>query len=285
VTLGCATNLGMAKQGMAPQDASSNPLVLQVEDPIFDGGTHDDYVRRVEQAGFLPVSPLSSDVRERFEAIAREDQYEGAPVTITAAAILIDGTYLPRVNFIPERLVRQWSLAFWKRYVKPESVADVRPSPNRIPLPYRRGIWFVGETSMGNLSFVVTLKDGGKFGCLYPSANDLIALPEPYTPSDIVDIDIGFGLAKAQKVVLKEPDFVWCPYNESPEGQLERAWRTRNVLDLEEIGMTQANPVALRLRAENWLLVIGANVSNSWRLRSAAKEAAVRVRESLPQLH
>src|SRR5437899_9141987 len=74
VTLGCATNLGMAKQGMAPQDASSNPLVLQVEDPIFDGGTHDDYVRRVEQAGFLPVSPLSSDVRERFEAIAREDQ-------------------------------------------------------------------------------------------------------------------------------------------------------------------------------------------------------------------
>jgi len=56
---------------------------------------------------------------------------------ITAAAILIDRSYLPRVNFIPERLVRQWMLHFWTRYVSPESVTRIEPSPDRIPLPYR----------------------------------------------------------------------------------------------------------------------------------------------------
>ncbi len=258
-------------------------LVLKVEDPIFEWGSHEDYIKRVEQAGLLPVAPLSSTVLQGLEAIGREDQYEGAPVTITAAARLIDGSYLPMVNFIPERLVRQWMLHFWTKYVKPESVIEIEPSPNRIPLPYRQGIWFVGETSMGSLSFVITLRDGAKFGCLYSGASDFLELPDPYTPSDIANIDIGRGLAKKQRVVLSEPEFVWCPYHESPESQLERAYRTRNVLDLEEIGTTQEYASGLRLRAENWLLVIGADASTSWQRRSAAKKAATRVRESFPK--
>ena len=110
---------------------------------------------------------------------------------------------------------------------------------------------------MGSLSFVVTLQDGAKFGCLYSGASDFIELPDPYTPADIVNIDIGRGLAKGQRVVLSQPEFVWCSYQESPESQLERASRSRNVLDLEEIGTT--HEYAAGLRAENWLLVIGAD--------------------------
>ena len=268
---------------MTTKPDTSSRLVLKVEDPIFEWGRHEDYIKRVEQAGLLPVAPLSSAVLQGLEAIGREDQYEGAPVTIMAAARLSDGSYLPRVNFIPERLVRQWMLHFWTNFVKPESVTKIEPSPNRIPLPYRQGIWFVGETSMGSLSFVVTLRDGAKFGCLYSGASDFIELPDPYTPVDIVNIDIGRGLAKRQRVVLSEPEFVWCPFQESLESQLERAYRTRNVLDLEEIGTKMEYAAGLRLRAENWLLVIGADAATSWQRRSAAKKAAARVRESLPK--
>src|SRR6266480_4037775 len=246
---------------MTTKPDTSSRLVLKVEEPIFEWGRHEDYIKRVEQAGLLPVAPLSSAVLQGLEAIGREDQYEGGPNTIMAAARLSDGSYLPRVNFIPERLVRQWMLHFWTNFVKPESVSEIKPSPNRIPLPYRQGIWFVGETSMGSLSFVVTLRDGAKFGCLYSGASDFIELPDPYTP----------------------PDIVWCPYQESLESQLERAYRTRNVLDLEEIGTKMEYSAGLRLRAENWLLVIGADAATSWQRRSAAKKAAARVRESLPK--
>ncbi len=171
---------------MATSRDFQSSLVLRVKDSVFEFGSRDEYLRRVEEARLLPLARLPPDVKRGLEAIRREDQYERAPVTTTAAAILVDGTYLPRVDFIPERFVRQWMLHFWTGYVKPESVAEIEPSPNRIPLPHRKGIWFVGETSMGSLSFVVTLKDGSKFGCLYSGASDLIALPEPYTPADIV---------------------------------------------------------------------------------------------------
>lgn len=191
-------------------------LVLELNNPsgLGRGCSRDDWLKRVQEAGLLPVGHLSPAVRAKLETIRREDQYERAPATTSAAAILTDGTYLIRVVFIPERYVRQWLLPFWTRHVKPESVADVQVSPNRIPMPHRTWIWGVGETSMGSLSFIVRLEDGTSFGCLYRGANDFIVLPPPYTPQDISRIQVGQGLARTQKVVLKEPDFVWCPYKE-----------------------------------------------------------------------
>jgi len=268
---------------MAPDRDFSSSLVLQVKESIFEFGSRDEYLSRVEGAGLLPAARLSQHVRQGLEAIRREDQYERAPSTTNAAATLIDGTYLPRVDFIPERLVRQWLLPFWKRYVKPETVAEIRRSPNRIPLPYRQGIWVVGETSMGSLSFVITLKDGSTFGCLYPGASDLVELPPPYTPADIVDLEIGVGLAKAQKVVLREPDFVWCPFYESPEEELDRAVRVRSVDDLWGIGLDPYFAVELRLVAEECLVSISADQSNPEWLRSLAGKAANSIHGILPK--
>src|SRR5438093_12057013 len=80
---------------MTTKPDTSSRLVLKVEEPIFEWGRHEDYIRRVEQAGLLPVAPLSSAVLQGLEAVGREDQYEGAPNTIMAAARLSDGSYLP----------------------------------------------------------------------------------------------------------------------------------------------------------------------------------------------
>lgn len=116
---------------------SQKSLVIKTEESGVPGGSRDDWLKRVEAAGLLPVARLRSDPRQRLEEIRREDQYERAPPTTSAAATLVNGEYLPRVVFIRERFVRQWLLPFYERYVKPESVADITRSSYRIPLPYR----------------------------------------------------------------------------------------------------------------------------------------------------
>src|SRR2546421_4933522 len=109
---------------MAAHTRVSSPLVIEVTDSPFVAGSRDEYLSRVREAGLLPVAALSPAVTAKLLAIRNEDEYERAPSTTSAAAVLADATFLPRVVFIPEMRVRQWLLPFWKRYVKPESVID-----------------------------------------------------------------------------------------------------------------------------------------------------------------
>lgn len=66
------------------------------------------------------------------------------------------------------------------------------------------------ETSMSALEFRVKLRDGSTYPCWYSCFNPFIELPAPHVPSEIVDVDIGWGKAHRESEVLIDPDFVWC---------------------------------------------------------------------------
>jgi len=82
---------------------------------------------------------------------------------------------------------------------------------------------------MNSLEFVVVMKDGMKYACLYSQYNDFIELPPPYHPDDIADVKVGRTLAQEAKDIIAEPDFVICPYRQSLEsGGRKRRMLSRN---------------------------------------------------------
>ncbi len=195
--------------------ASVSRLVLCLPDDLLGNVIEQStFEERLREKRLLPAGRLCSKSLERLLKLKAGDTFERAPSELYGAAYLADGAYLSRVVFIRQERVLQWLLPFWRCYVRPESVAEIAPSPFQFPRHCREWIWGVGETSMGALSFRITMRDGKRFGCRYGGANDFVTLPTPYIPSEIERIEVGTGLARKEKVVIEEPDFVWCVYEE-----------------------------------------------------------------------
>ncbi len=164
----------------------------------------------LERIGLLPAPPLTPTIRNKLHRLATN------PYCASAAVRLKDGTFLPRVVFEQQEEAVKWFVPFWRRFVRPDRIEDVERSPNQIPEPLVYRLWAIGNTSMTLLEFVAVMKDRKRFPCRYHGPSDFIALPEPYTPKDIVDIEVVEGIARNERTPLKEPDKVWCVYTGPP---------------------------------------------------------------------
>lgn len=204
----------MADAQPARHNEGESPLVIRLGPEVFKYGTSSEFREAAFAHKLLPVGVLRGTLLAKLKRLHDPDIYRGAPATTSASAVLIDGTSLPRVRFIPEWLVLQHMVPFWYHYVKTDSVDDIAPSPNRIPLPYRRQLNEVGQNWYDALEFMLVMYDDKRLPCVFTAADDLVVLPAPYTPADIVGIEIAKGATSGEQGILREADFIWCPYRE-----------------------------------------------------------------------
>jgi len=155
---------------------------------------------RLERAGLLPADPVPPRAAKRLKRLPA-----------SAAAVLVDGSLLPRVVFAHEDYVRDEFIPFWLHFIRPRYVADVRPSPNRFPPRIAERVGAAEETSRVGIEFQLVMRDKRRFACQYAEPSEFVELPGPYHPEDIVDI-VFSPTPLGEELVLVTPDYVWCVY-------------------------------------------------------------------------
>ena len=97
--------------------------------------------------------------------------------------ILADGRKVPRA------LCRQ--NARWSdkgAWINPESVVTVSASPFRLPAKLANKLYAAGETGMGYLIYVLTLRSGQTIVCASGGIVDFPSLPSGITTEDMIDV-------------------------------------------------------------------------------------------------
>jgi hypothetical protein len=171
-------------------------------------------------------SPMPKSLARQLDQTPHTDYpYEYLPFR-PASAVMKDGSVHPCVEFIGRGAAKHLFLAEpgspWT--IKVEDIKSVKQSPYQLPPKFASVLHRYGETSMGQTSFVLTMKDGKRFNYVNTKCLDFVNYPEGYSADDIAGIEWG-GLFdsnfydKEWKLrnpgpILNSPDFKWCFYEE-----------------------------------------------------------------------
>jgi hypothetical protein len=182
-----------------------NKLVHTLPRRAFEGlYTKRNLEKELNRLGLLPLSNLSWGARKQLKNIPSIDDSGAMQEVVPVSLTLVDRSFLPRAMFVSRK--DAWDA--WRTTVRASDVASVESSP--FTMPERILELLPDETSMSSLEFRVKLKDSSSYACWYSGFNPFTELPAPHDPSDIVDVDIGWGKAHRESEVLIDPDCVWC---------------------------------------------------------------------------
>ncbi len=196
---------------MRPEDRQDPARRAQNEDDRGSLALHwsspDEGREVLRSRGILPGETLRETAALALGSIEAPN-----PRRRPAAIRTTEGGFIPRIVFVTEDEVLRWHLPVWRTLVRAGEVQGVESSPDQIPPKLARVLWETGETSMGSLAFLVTMRDSRKLAYVYSGPCDFIVLSSPYRPTDITEITAGRGITKGFQPVGDEPDYAWCLY-------------------------------------------------------------------------
>jgi hypothetical protein len=97
-----------------------------------------------------------------------------------------------------------------KNEVKLQDVAEIRPSPNRIPPQFANKLHLASESGMGYLIFTAKFNDGSTKAYVVGNVVDFVVAPPGLSVNDIVDVQPHVGRETADETELMT--IHWCIY-------------------------------------------------------------------------
>lgn len=154
-----------------------------------------------------PIGALSPPLREQLKKIA--PVADGRTVRYPCALRLTNGRFLPRAYLVPYSSLEFGPDANW---IHTNDIAEITPSPDRLPAEFANQIRAAGESGFGYYVFTV------KFSWLWQrsyltSLIDFIKYPFLATPDSVRAVlpHIGNGKANAP---LRELTLNWCAFDD-----------------------------------------------------------------------
>ncbi len=130
---------------------------------------------------------------------------------------LKDGRRVSRVYVVPDDLyIKVWGV--WpeddraKRSIRIEDVAEIRESPDRLPVELAEKLYAAGESGMGYCVFTVVLDDGLRLPVVSGNAVDFIEYPPGKGPANAVDVIPHEG--RNAPNLRQAPKYYWCLYSD-----------------------------------------------------------------------
>jgi len=190
-----------------PMVESLSPDIIE---KIFYINNLEKREKELERIGVLPFPTLSQEI---IIKLPKPNKFNDRRIPVSLE--LIDGSIVSCAYLVDKESFIQFPIL--SHFIKFENVKSIMDSPFTMPLKIRNEL--SGENSMGSMEFRVTMKDGKIFACWYENLIEFIELPNPYVPNDIVKIESRYGMARNEKEILIEPDYILCPcsFEKAPE--------------------------------------------------------------------
>lgn len=107
-----------------------------------------------------------------------------------------------------------------ERAILLEDVAEIQPSPSRLPVTFARQMYAIGESGMGYCIFTLYFSDGARQAYCTGNLIDFPELPESKSISDVVAIKPNEGRGEQG---LGTQEYYWCLFGARPQpGLMQR---------------------------------------------------------------
>ena len=104
-----------------------------------------------------------------------------------------------------------------KRAVRIEDVAQIQPTPSRLPFKFAQKMYAVGESGMGYCIFTLQFADGTRQAYCTGNLIDFPELPEGKSVGDVVALRPNEG---AREPSLGTRRYYWCLFGARPRPNL-----------------------------------------------------------------
>ena len=109
-----------------------------------------------------------------------------------------------------------------KKSIRIEDVAQIQPSPSRLPARFAREMYSIGESGMGYCIFTLHFSDGTRQPYCTGNLVDFVELPEGKSMRDVIALTPNEG--KGEQSLSTRP-YHWCLFTIQPRPNLMQRLR------------------------------------------------------------
>jgi hypothetical protein len=165
----------------------------------------------------IPYTPAARDYPRLSPALAAqlgaiEPAYGGMRDYVPCMALLTNGERLDCIYMAESKsYIRSWGI--WpdddpgKRSIRLEDVAEIQPSPSRLPAKFTRKMYALGESGMGYCIFTLHFSDGTSHTYCTGNLIDFPEMPPGKSVQDVIALHPNQGRGEES---LDTRPYHWC---------------------------------------------------------------------------